>query len=222
MAVPTRTEAISLLLSTSPTPRLLQHVTVVAEVASFLAHRASRAGIAVDRRLVETAALLHDVDKGLPPDHPLKELGHGAAGAAWLTDAGHPELARTLVAHPVSRFTDPDAESWVTEAPIEERIVTYADKRATQRVVSLEQRFDRWQRKHPEYRGRLDCAYDVARRLEATLCTAIGIEPTDIERLRWVEDAMTRAFAAGVPDRRPTESVDGLPVFGVPADPSTA
>ena len=35
MAVPTRTEALALLLSTSPSPRLLQHVTVVAEVASI-------------------------------------------------------------------------------------------------------------------------------------------------------------------------------------------
>ena len=222
MAVPTRTEAISLLLSISPSPRLLQHVTVVAEVASFLAYRATRAGLAVDRRLVETAALLHDVDKALPPDHPLRELGHGAAGAAWLTDAGHPELARTLIAHPVTRFAEPDAQAWVTDAPLEERIVTYADKRATQRVVSLEQRFDRWQRKHPEYGDQLALAYDVAVRLEAVLCTAIGIAPTDVERLRWVDEAMSRAFAAGVPDQRPARSVDGLPIFGTPADPSAA
>ena len=87
---------------------------------------------------------------------------------------------------------------------------------------SLEQRFDRWRRKHPEYRERLDRAYAVGQRLEDTLCTAIGIEVTDVERLRWVEDAMSRAFAAGVPDQRPAESVDGLPVFGAPADPSAA
>ena len=222
MAVPTRAEALSLLMSTSPSPRLLQHVTVVAEVASFLAYRASRAGLTVDRRLVETAALLHDVDKALPPDHPLKALGHGAAGAAWLTEAGHAELARTLIAHPVTRFTDPEAAAWVTGAPIEERIVTYADKRATQRVVTLERRFDRWRRSHPEYRAKLDRAYAIAQRLEDTLCTAIGIEPGDVERLRWVDDAMSRAFAAGLPDGRPAESVDGLPVYGTPADPSAA
>jgi putative nucleotidyltransferase with HDIG domain len=222
MAVPTRTEAISLLLSTSPSPRLLQHMTVVAEVASFLAYRASRTGRAVDRRLVETAALLHDVDKALPLDHPLRELGHGAAGAAWLSEAGHPELARTLKAHPVSRLTEPDAEAWLTDSPFEERIVTYADKRATQRVVSLDQRFERWRSKHPEYRERLDLAFAMAQRLEAQLCTAIGIAATDVERLRWVDDAMSRAFAAGVVDRRPAESVDGLPVYGAPVDHSAA
>ena len=222
MAVPTRTEALCLLVSISPSPRLLQHMTVVAEVASFLAYRASRAGLAVDRRLVETAALLHDVDKALPPDHPLKALGHGEAGAAWLTAAGHPELARSLIAHPVTRFTDADAETWVTDAPIEERIVAYADKRATQRVVSLAQRFDRWRSKHPEYRAKLDRAYAVARRLEDELCTAIGIAPTDVGRLRWVDDAVSRAFGDKVPAELPRESVDGLPVLGSPADPSAA
>jgi len=159
---------------------------------------------------VETAALLHDVDKALPLDHPLRDLGHGAAGAAWLTEAGHAELARTLIAHPVTRFNELDAEAWLTDAPIEEHIVVYADKRATQRVVSLEQRFDRWRRKHPEYRAKLDRAYAVADRLE------------DTQRLRWVDDAMARAFAAGLPDARPEESIDGLPVYGSPADPSAA
>jgi len=222
MAVPTRTEALSLLMSTSPSPRLLQHMVVVAEVAAFLAYRGSRAGLTVDRRLVETAALLHDVDKALPPDHPLKNLGHGPAGAEWLIQAGHAELARALIAHPVTRFTDSDAETWVSEAPLEERIVTYADKRATQRVVSLEQRFDRWRRKHPEYRIQLDRAFAVAQLLESTLCSAIGIRATDVERLRWVDDAMARAFADGMPGERPARSVDGLPVFGAPADPSSA
>ena len=222
MAVPTRTEALSLLMSTSPSPRLLQHVTVVAEVAAFLAYRATRAGVNVDRRLVETAALLHDVDKALPPDHPLKPLGHGPAGAAWLSEAGHPELARTLVAHPVTRFTDADAGRWVAEAPMEERIVTYADKRATQRVVSLDQRFDRWRRKHPEYEAKLEHAQEVARALESAVCGAVGVEPCQVERLRWVDEALQRALANGMHDGRPARTVDGLPAPPASADPSAA
>ena len=92
MAVPTRAEALSLLLSTSPSPRLLQHVTVVAEVASFLAYRASRAGIAVDRRLVETAALLHDVDKALPRRPPLARA-RARPGRCRLAGRGRPPRA---------------------------------------------------------------------------------------------------------------------------------
>jgi putative nucleotidyltransferase with HDIG domain len=221
MAVPTRTEALSLLLSTSPTPRLLRHVTVVAEVASLLAYRAIQAGVPVDRRLVEAAALLHDVDKALPHDHPLRELGHGKAGAAWVTEAGHPELARTLIAHPVMRFNDPDAAEWVVSGPIEERIVTYADKRATQRVVSLDQRFERWQRQHPRYSDHLAHALKVARCLETSLCQTISMTATDVERLRWVDDAMARAKANGtLPDQGDDTTAEVLAGLGRSVDPT--
>ena len=196
MAVPTRAEALTLLLSTHPSERLLQHVTVVAEVAAFLAHRALRAGLSVDRRLVETAGLLHDVDKALPADDPIRELGHGAAGAAWLSAAGHAELARPIAAHPVMQLDQPGALEWLARAPLEDRIVCYADKRATQRVVSLEQRFARWVRKHPEYAERLGSTLVLAQRLEADICTSLGIQPEDVERLPWVADAVARAKAA--------------------------
>jgi len=197
-------------------------MTVVAEVAAFLAYRASRAGVPVDRRLVETAALLHDIDKALPPGHRLKALGHGAAGAAWVTEAGHPELARTLMAHPVTRFADDDVETWLDQAPLEERIVTYADKRATQRVVSLDRRFERWRCRHPEYADKLERALLVARRLERDVCTAAGIEPCEVERRRWVDDALERALARGVPDGRPAETIDGLPALPAPTGASDA
>jgi putative nucleotidyltransferase with HDIG domain len=193
MAVPTRTEALTLLMSTEPSERLVQHVTVVAEVASFLAHRAQRAGLVVDRRLAETAALLHDVDKALSADDPLRELGHGHAGAAWLCAAGHAELARPVAAHPVMRLDEPEADAWVSNAPLEDRIVCYADKRATQRVVSLEQRFERWFGKHPEYADRLAAAFAMAQRLEVNVCEAVGIRPDGVERLPWVGEALERS-----------------------------
>lgn len=197
MAVPTRTEALCLLLSTSPSPRLVRHATVVAEVASFLALRAGQLGVPLDRRLVETAALLHDIDKALPPGHPLRALGHGHAGAALVREAGHPELAPAIDAHPVMRLADPAAERWLREAALEERIVAYADKRATQRVVSLDQRFHRWQRRHPEHRERLAATARVAGRLEADICERLEIVPRDVERLRWVDAIHARARARG-------------------------
>jgi predicted hydrolase (HD superfamily) len=202
MAVPTRAEALSLLMSNSPSQRLLCHVTVVAEVASFLAYRAQRSGLPVDRRLAETAALLHDSDKSLPDDHPLRALGHGQAGAAWLREAGHAELARAVAAHPVMQLEGPEAARWVTDGPIEERIVAYADKRATQRVVSLEQRFARWRRRHAEHAAALDRARVQAQRLETELCAAVGIRPEEVERLRWVDEALAHAAANGA--LRPT------------------
>jgi putative nucleotidyltransferase with HDIG domain len=169
----------------------------VAEVAAFLAVRAGRAGLAVDRRLVETAALLHDIDKALPADHPTRELGHGRAGAEWLSQAGHPELARAVAGHPVMALDAAAAETWVVDGPLEERIVSYADKRATQRVVSMEHRFERWRRRHPEHIEQLERAFEQACRMEAVICELIAIRPDEVERLRWVEQAMERAEANG-------------------------
>jgi hypothetical protein len=89
------------------------------------------------------------------------------------------------------------AETWVVDGPLEERIVSYADKRATQRVVSMEHRFERWRRRHPEHVEQLERAFAQARRMEVTICELIVIRPDEVERLRWVEQAMDRAEANG-------------------------
>ena len=47
-----------------------RHARAVAEVAGWLAGRIDARGVAVDRRLVEAAALLHDADKALPVTDP--------------------------------------------------------------------------------------------------------------------------------------------------------
>jgi putative nucleotidyltransferase with HDIG domain len=195
MPVPTRSEAIRLLLAPDPSARLVQHAVVVAELASFLAYRAHGRGLRVDRRLAETAALLHDIDKAFREDDPLRRYPHGRAGAEFVAAAGHPELARAIAAHPVVRLGEPRAEMWVESGPLEERIVSYADKRATERVVSLDQRFERWYRSHPDKTDRLAIAHERARRLEATLCDALGVTPSAVERLRWVDEAMARTGA---------------------------
>src|SRR5688500_17893695 len=126
-------------------------MTAVAEIAAFLARRASLRGVAVERDLVETAALLHDLDKALPETDPLRRLGHGHAGAAWLHQRGHEELAPAVDRHPVTRLAGPDADRWLEQSTLEERIVAYADKRAAQRLQPLEARFRRWFGQHPEH-----------------------------------------------------------------------
>ena len=149
MTVPGRTEAATLLLSLDPPPWFLRHSRAVAEVAGWLAARIDAAGIPVDRRVVEGGALLHDADKALPADDPAKRLRHGDGSAAWLTRMGHPELARAVANHPVTRLADEDAyRRWAAFATREERIVAYADKRAAQHLEPMAVRFDRWRRRH--------------------------------------------------------------------------
>jgi hypothetical protein len=216
MTVPGRVEAASLLLSLEPAPWFLRHSRAVAEVAAWLAARIAERGVALDRRLVEAAALLHDVDKALPADHPARALPHGEGSAAWLTAAGHGELARAVAGHPVTLLADGARfRRWGAFASREERIVAYADKRAGQHVESMAARFASWRRRYPpaaivahrRHRGRHEpwdaATFDAVRaraaRLEADVCRAAGVAPGDVRRLAWTGAAIRSASAARLP-----------------------
>lgn len=204
MTVPGRVEAAALLLSLDPAPWFLRHSRAVAEVAGWLAARIETRGTPVDRRLVEAAALLHDVDKALPHDHPARALPHGEGSAAWLTATGHGELARAVEHHPVTRLADGERfRRWAAFASREERIVAYADKRAGQRLESMAARFASWRRRYPPGAGdaraaawdaaTFDAVLSRSRRLEADVCRAAGIGPADVRRLRWTGPAIRAA-----------------------------
>lgn len=200
MTVPDRAEAASLLLALDPPPWFVRHARAVAEIAGWLAARIVAAGMPVDRRLVEAAALLHDVDKLLPPGDPAARLGHGDGSADWLARQGHPELGRAVAAHPVTRLLDGEQHRrWAAFASREERIVAYADKRAGQRLESLADRFASWDRRYPDAWTRLQrrAARARAERLEQEVCRAAGVDPTAVRRLAWTGAAFRRAAAGG-------------------------
>jgi len=196
VTIPTRPAAAGILLDLDAPPTLVRHMAAVAEIAAFLAERAAARGVVVDQALVERAALLHDVDKALPESHPLRRLGHGHAGAAWLREHDHGELAPAVDSHPVMRLTTPEAERWLQRSTLEERIVAYADKRAAQRLGTVDARFRRWFARHPEHADGLRLARGRAAELERDVCDAAGTDPEDVRRLPWV----ARAFRAALAD----------------------
>lgn len=219
MTVPGRVDAASLLLSLDPPAWLVRHARAVAEVAGWLAARIEGRGMAIDRRLVESAALLHDADKALPADDPARGLPHGDGSAAWLTRLGHPELARAVAGHPVTRLADGERyRRWASFASREERIVAYADKRAGQRLESMDARFASWRRRYPTStvaagsggsvrasaewdEAVLRTVHARAERLEADVCRAAGVNPAEVRRLAWTGPALRAARderAAGV------------------------
>ena len=192
MSIPTRTEAARILRDLNPPDWLLEHSAAVADVASFLAHHVDERGHAIDVGLVEAAALLHDIDKALPPSHPLKGLGHGDAGAAWLRERGHDELAGAVASHPVTRLREDERyEFWVREATVEERVVAYADKRARQNLVTLDERFQRWMDKHGD-NDAMQVARQRADKLQDEVCAAAGVTPDEVQRERWAEAELER------------------------------
>ncbi len=216
MSVPNRVEAARLLLSLDPPSWHLRHSRAVAETAGWLAARIEASGIPIQRRIVESAALLHDVDKLLPPDDPAAALPHGDAGADWLTRQGHSELARAVANHPVTRLGDEERyRRWSAFASREERIVAYADKRCGQRLAPMAHRFAEWARRFPPIDeaaaamlsanpgdgAAWDRATHVrvrqrAARLEADVCRAAGVRPEDVRRLAWTGPAFAAARVA--------------------------
>jgi hypothetical protein len=118
-------------------------------------------------------------------------LGHGAAGAAWLTAHGHAELAEAIALHPVTRLAQPEGWLRLEQASIEARVVAYADKRAQQRLVAMAARFARWDRRHPDGWTRTVRAEVRARAtaLEDEICQRAGCRPADVGRLAWTAAA---------------------------------
>jgi HD superfamily phosphodiesterase len=198
--VPSRVEAASLLLSLAPPPWHLRHSRAVAEIAAWLAARIARhddaSSQAVDRSVVEAAALLHDVDKALP--RAQRGAGpHGEAGATWLADRGYSELGEAVACHPVTLLVDDARAARVLHASIEAKVVAYADKRAGQRLEAMAARFERWHRRHPHSRGTdgwspavAETAWRHARQVEDEVCRLAGCRPEEVRRLRWTSAAL--------------------------------
>lgn len=204
MAVPSRLEAAAALAALRPPAWFVAHACAVADVADWLAVAALRAGRAVERDVVATAALLHDVDK-LPAAAAPRGLRHGDGSAAWLTGRGWTELAAAVRDHPVTRLAEAGFGAWPSEAPLEARIVAYADKRAGARLEPMAARFAAWRRRYPA--GPVDAgegsgwddavAATVTARaalLERAVCAAAGTTPAAVRRLRWARRALAAAL----------------------------
>jgi hypothetical protein len=167
------------------------------------------AGRSVDRRLVESAALLHDVDKLALAGPDVEGLPHAEGSAEWLARCGYPELGPVIVGHPVTRLADAAwFERWLAGATPEALIVAYADKRAGQRLESMNDRFASWERRYPpaeraaRARGTWSAATleEVRARaaeLECRVCELASVAPGDVHRLAWTGRAIASVRAAG-------------------------
>lgn len=154
---------------------------------------------------MESAALLHDVDKLDPVKPAVAGLAHGSGSARWLADRGYPELGPVIVGHPVTRLVDGGwFEEWLATASPEALVVAYADKRAGQRLETMAARFASWERRYPPQAraGRprdswseetLAAVQHRAEVLEAHVCELAGVAPEDVRRLRWTAHAIRDA-----------------------------
>jgi putative nucleotidyltransferase with HDIG domain len=178
MVVPGRDQAEKILDSLGLPAGIVVHSRGVARVAAEAARMVATAGIPMDVRLVEVAALLHDIDK---PQTRRGEGVHGAVAANRLIEMGFDELAAPVASHPVTCLLDDQCfpRGWPSV------LVSIADRHVAQEFVAIDQRIDDMLRRHPEYAAGLEAARQPAHALEAELCEAIGIdEPRLVDRLR--------------------------------------
>ena len=193
MTIPTRVEAAKIFKDLDPPEWLISHSAAVADVAAFLADALEKRGHAINAAVAEAAALLHDVAKALPRDNPLRVMGHSDAGAQYLRDIGHGELAEAVAGHPVTKLGDDQHYAiWSRSATAEDRVVAYADKRAKADLVPMQDRFGYWIEKHGDTEM-MRVAFERAEILEKDVCGAAGLAPADVERLRWADAALEDA-----------------------------
>lgn len=154
---------------------------------------------------MESAALLHDIDKLASVRPETDGLPHADGSADWLARHGFPELGPVVVGHPVTKLADADSfERWLGTASPEALILAYADKRAGQRLESMAARFGSWERRYPPVaragkpRGTwtaetLEAVWRRAEILELRVCELAGVTPEEVRRLAWTGAALRSA-----------------------------
>ena len=161
--LPDAARCLGLLRDAGLPPQVVAHSRAVAAVAVALTARLNRCELHLNARLVEAAALLHDIARTEP--------GHAAAGARLLSDLGYRRVAAVTALH-----MDPqdELEAHGQILPDEAEILYLADKLvAGARVVALDERLTARLadlRTEPEgaahARARLERALELSRAVE--------------------------------------------------------
>lgn len=157
---------------------IVVHSEGVARVAVTAAAMVAEAGIPIDSRLVEAAALLHDIDK-----LEIRRTGgeHGIVGARRVEAAGYPELAIPIASHPITCLLDDERFpiGWPSV------VLAVADRHVAQRFMTIDERLDDMQARHPEHAAQIEAARRPAHALEAQVAEAVGVDVDElVEHLR--------------------------------------
>jgi putative nucleotidyltransferase with HDIG domain len=169
MAVPGLDHAREILAGFDLPAGIVVHSEGVRRVAAEAARLVRKAGIPIDVRLVEVAALLHDIDK---------------------LQMGFSELAIPVASHPLRCLLD--AERYPIGWP--SVLVSLADKHVGQGFMTIDERLDEMIERYPQHRGEIGSARRPAHALEQELAEAIDLTTDEVlERLQaaWQAGATT-------------------------------
>jgi len=128
-----RKKALMLLRKKNP-ENIVKHSIKVAEIALKIAKKLKAKGYAIDLKLIEISALLHDLDK-------FESLSKGydyAENTKELYRKGYRKIAKTIMNSQLDNFLNKN----LFKHSLEEIVIQYADKRVKHsKIVSLKERF---------------------------------------------------------------------------------
>ncbi|BCS90223.1 HDIG domain-containing metalloprotein [Pseudodesulfovibrio sediminis] len=149
-----------------------EHSLMVAQVATFLAEHAVKAGLPVDVGTVRASALMHDIAK----TYCIRHGGsHSQLGGSWTLElTGNPVVAAGVTHHIYWPF-ELDLHKYFTQL-----VVIYADKRVNHTtLVTIHERFQDLIVRYgipDHYQDRIRKTELQALNLEAMLCNTLKVD----------------------------------------------
>jgi len=177
MNIPSKNDCLRLMCETKMLENIVAHSLQVCRVGMSLVDHLKSQGVALDGRLVQAAALLHDITKTRSFE---TEENHAQTGGQFLSDLGYVEVGNLVRQH--VRLDEYPEHPSLSEAVI----INYADKRVLHdRIVSLDARMnyilDRYG-KNPELQQRIQLLRGKTKDLEKNIFSCLPFKPDDLLR----------------------------------------
>lgn len=165
-----------------------KHCRCVAQTAVWFARQLVKQNpkLSIDIRLLEAAALVHDIDKMAQKksyEH------HPDAAVRILRESGYDEVADLVRTHPLHAILD----QRMTPKTWEQKLLYLADKMVKQTIITVDERFALWRKEDlPEQALMvMNAAYPKVKTLEKEICTAVHVLPRDVAGLANKEETST-------------------------------
>ncbi|MFH1586960.1 MAG: HDIG domain-containing metalloprotein [Candidatus Diapherotrites archaeon] len=168
--IPSRKEALDIMKSYLP-QNIIDHSMAVNKVANYLAEKLVAKGEKIDLQLVDTATILHDIDKIIEPSGK----NHGKESERILREKGFPEVASVVGKHGLGNILKKgELSRW------EDKVVWYADKRVNHdKIVSLDERFAYLRKTYGHISGEIaeiiESSYPKAKELEEEIFNKLDV-----------------------------------------------
>lgn len=178
MQIPTKTECYQLIHEMGMLDHIVAHSFRVCEIATYLANHMIKQNIQLNRDLVHTSALLHDITKTRSIKTGEK---HAQTGARILNDMGYPEVGGIIGQHVrLNNYS-------FSTLPEEVEIVYYADKRVLHdKVVPLQDRMEYILKRYgsdPERRQQIRQGWVETEKLEDKLFRYLSFAPEELNAI---------------------------------------